>query len=369
MLKYTHSFEISERNMIEKTVNISSPDYIRTSLASALALRFKSGRFYRDVKPYCVNLLLSYPDTCNANCAYCGLARTRPANQGDKSFIRVDWPVLETSKVIERIAKYQQNIRRVCVSMVSHPRAVNDTFNITAAIAQSSPAPISVLIAPNLIDGEGLLKLKRIGADTVGIGLDAASKRVFERTRGKGVKGLLSWENYLDVLAKAVGVFGRDKVSCHIMVGIGETDKELAEVFFNIHELGALIHLFSFYPEPDSNMSKRGRPSLKRFRRVQLLRHLIETDCVKPDALEFDASGKIIGFKASNGKIKEAVESGLPFITGGCCSKDGDIACNRPFGSYRPGEPFRDFPFYPEPHDIINVKKDLRLEEMVKKNV
>lgn len=345
---------------------LSSPEYVRTSLASAIALRFKSGRFYRDVKPYCVNLLLSYPDYCHANCAYCGLARTRPTNLGDKSFIRVDWPVLETSKVIERIAKYQQNIRRVCVSMVSHPRAATDTFNITAAIAQSSHVPISVLIAPNLINEDGLLRLKNIGTDTVGIGLDAASKRVFEHTRGKNVKGPLSWENYLDVLKSAVKLFGRNKVSCHIMVGIGETDWELSEVFFKVHEMGALIHLFSFYAEPDSNMSKRRRPSLKRFRRVQLLRHLIETDCIKPDAVEFDASGKNIGIKGSNGKIKEAVEGGLPFITGGCCSKNGDIACNRPFGSYRPGEPFRDFPFYPEPHDITNVMKEIRMEEIVR---
>lgn len=345
---------------------LSSSEYIRTSLASAIALRFKSGRFYRDVKPYCVNLLLTYPDSCYANCAYCGLARTRPANEGDnKSFIRVEWPVLQTSKVIERIAKYQQNIRRACVSMVSHPMAVSDTFNITTAIAQSSQIPISVLIAPNLINAEGLLKLKNIGTDTVGIGLDAASKRVFERTRGKGIKGPLLWENYWDILKKAVGIFWLNKVSCHIIVGIGETDMELAEAFFKIHEIGALIHLFSFYPEPDSNMSKRRRPSLKRFRRVQLLRHLIETNSIKPDALEFDAAGKNIGIKAPNGKIKEVVESGLPFLTGGCSSRDGDIACNRPFGSYRPGEPFRDFPFYPEPNDILKVTKELCMENLV----
>ncbi|MBI4007814.1 MAG: radical SAM protein [Planctomycetes bacterium] len=359
--------------MIESTN--SYPEYIRTSLASAIALRFRSGRFYRDVKPYCVNLLLTYPDYCYANCAYCGLARTRPANEGNKSFIRVEWPILQTSKVIERIAKYQQNIRRVCVSMVSHPMAVSDTLNITKAISRSSQIPISVLIAPNLINEEGLLKLKDSGADTVGIGLDAASKGVFERTRGKGVKGSLSWENYWDVLGRAVRIFGLNKVSCHIIVGIGETDRELADIFFKIHELGALIHLFSFYPEPDSNMSKRRRPSLKRFRRVQLLRHLVETNCIEPEALEFGASGKNIGIKTSNGKIKEAIESGLPFVTGGCCSRgaqavlgSGDIACNRPFGSYRPGEPFRDFPFHPEPHDITNVRKELHLEEIAVDN-
>ena len=96
-----------------------------------------------------------------------------------------------------------------------------------------------------------------------------------------------------------------------------------------------------------------------------MLRHLIETDSIKPDVLKFDASGKNIGIKASNGKIKEVVEGGLPFIIGGCSCKDGDIACNRPFGSYRPGEPFRDFPFYPEPNDITKITKELCLKSLV----
>ncbi|MFQ5956573.1 MAG: hypothetical protein ACE5KK_02240, partial [Candidatus Brocadiales bacterium] len=50
------------------------PEFVKTSLASALSLRFVSGRFYRDARNFCINLLLSYTDDCRANCAYCGLA-------------------------------------------------------------------------------------------------------------------------------------------------------------------------------------------------------------------------------------------------------------------------------------------------------
>ena len=62
--------------------------------------------------------------------------------------------------------------------------------------------------------------------------------------------------------------------------------------------------------------------------------------------------------------INSAVESGRPFITGGCESKNGEIGCNRPFGSYRPGESFRDFPFQPELEDIIRIKKESRFNEI-----
>ncbi|HCN19196.1 MAG TPA: hypothetical protein DIS73_02740 [Planctomycetia bacterium] len=202
--------------------------------------------------------------------------------------------------------------------------------------------------------------------DYLGVGLDAASERVFELTRGSRVRGPLSWEDYINTLQSGVEVFGHKRVSCHIMVGIGETDKELAECFSHVHAMGTLIHLFSFYPEPHSGMSRRKRPTLKRFRRAQLLAYLVEQNLVRPHELQFDSRGKLVRIKDYLREIiSEVVESGRPFVTGGCSGRDGDIGCNRPFGSYRPGESFRDFPFQPEPGDITRIKRELRLDELL----
>lgn len=354
---------------------MQSPAYIKTSLASAMALRFVSGRFFRDARPYCINLLLSYTDDCRASCAYCGLARTRPT--GEDSFIRVDWPILETKETIQRIVRYRDSIRRVCISTVFHPRAVEDTLliarEIIGAARRATPTgiPLSVLITPGLFGRVEMERLKTIGVDTLGIGLDAASKRVFERTRTEGVKGPLSWDVYLSALRDASQIFGPGKVSCHVIVGIGETDKELSKIFFHLKGVKAMIHLFSFYPEPHSLMAKRRRPSLKRFRRAQLLCYLVENAMVTPESLDFDEKGKLVRIRETcrdrllGLSITKAINSGRPFLTGGCPSSNGDIGCNRPFGSYRPGEPFRDFPFYPSEKDILRIKKDLLLEEIL----
>jgi len=346
---------------------MQSPTHIKTSLASAIALRFVSGRFFRDARPYCINLLLSYPEDCKASCAYCGLARTRP--QGEDSFIRVEWPVLETRETIQRIARYRDNIRRVCISTVFHPNAVDDTLSIAKQIvgatrrATPTDVPLSVLITPGIFGRGEMERLKALGVDTLGIGLDAASKRVFHRTRAGGVDGPLSWEVYLTALNEASEIFGPGKVSCHIIVGIGETDKELSNIFFHIKSLKAMIHLFSFYPEPHSLMARNRRPSLKRFRRIQLLSYLVEKDMITPKALEFDAKGNLKQIRSLS--VTEAINSGRPFLTGGCPSRNGDIACNRPFGSYRPGEPFRDFPFLPTVEDICKIKKELSLDKIL----
>jgi hypothetical protein len=40
------------------------------------------------------------------------------------------------------------------------------------------------------------------------------------------------------------------------------------------------------------------------------------------------------------------------------------MACNRPYGSYRPSEPFRDYPFRPRPADLADIRRQLALEEI-----
>ena len=48
-------------------------------------------RMHRCACTRCLNLLLTYPEGCRANCAYCGLARHREADRdyADRNFIRV----------------------------------------------------------------------------------------------------------------------------------------------------------------------------------------------------------------------------------------------------------------------------------------
>jgi biotin synthase len=82
-----------------------SPDYVRISMASAIALRMRSGRFSRDFDFGGINLLLNYQEGCLSDCGYCGLARTRPGTYADKSFIRVDWPLVRTDDLMERMAQ------------------------------------------------------------------------------------------------------------------------------------------------------------------------------------------------------------------------------------------------------------------------
>jgi biotin synthase-related radical SAM superfamily protein len=126
----------------------TSPEYVRISMASAIALRLRSGRFTRDFPFGGINLLLNYDEGCLSDCGYCGLARTRPGAYADKPFIRVEWPLVRTDDLVDRMAQREATLTRLCISMVTHGHAYCDTCDITQRIAQRVRTPLSILVAP-----------------------------------------------------------------------------------------------------------------------------------------------------------------------------------------------------------------------------
>ncbi|MHC4248762.1 MAG: hypothetical protein ACYS9X_06495, partial [Planctomycetota bacterium] len=138
-------------------------------------------------------------------------------------------------------------------------------------------------------------------------------------------------------------------------------------------DLGAVTHLFSFFPEKGSALEGGRQPGIGHYRRVQLARILINDgygngtgDGKRASARDmvFDGDGRVTGFGVDDAALERAIASGLPFRTSGCPGKtvvDGiEVgACNRPFANCRPGDPIRNFPFQPDPDDIAQLRREL----------
>jgi biotin synthase len=343
-----------------------SPDYVRTSTAAAMTMGFTPGRFYRDARLYCVNLLLTYEEGCSARCAYCGLSEGRliPGHGEDQSFIRVDWPIVPLDDVIKRLGGDQSShVERVCVSMITNLRARDDTLDIVARLKPAAER-ISVLITPTIVDEGWLRELKLAGADMVGIAVDAATPELFDKLRGSGVGGPHDWGEYWRTLGEAVTVFGRMNASIHLIVGVGETEREMVDTMAKAHGMGARVHLFSFFPEERSQMEDHPQPPMGQYRRIQLARYLIEHDLAESRAITFDGDGRITGFGVPAEKLESIVDLGLPFMTSGCPGRTMENACNRPFANDTPAQAemglMRNFPFQPDEEDIRRVKAQLR---------
>lgn len=345
-------------------VALESPEYVRTSLGAAIALGFEQGAFHRDAEAYCVNLLLTYADGCKASCAYCGLSRSREGRYEAKSFIRVKWPTVRVSDAAERISqpgRVRSEIRRVCVSMITHRRAATDVVSVARVIRAASDVPISGLLTPTLLAPTDLCDMKEAGIDRIGIAVDTATRELFETWRGQGARGPHSWDRYWAALEESVAVFGRWMVGCHFIVGLGETEQEMAAAIQKAHDMGVLTHLFSFYPEHGSSMAGHRRPALSSYRRVQLACYLINREIAGYERFSFDGVGAISDFGIARQDLLAVVETGWPFVTSGCPGKNGEIACNRPYANERPGEPIRNYPFLPEDFDLADIEAQLGL--------
>ena len=222
---------------------------------------------------------------------------------------------------------------------------------------------ISVLISPTLIRHEdSLVAMKKAGADRVGIAIDAATPQLFDQLRGTGVGGPHQWNHYWDVTHMAVSVFGRFYVGIHLIVGLGETEKEMVDAIQHGQDLGATTHLFSFFPEKGSPMEKHSSPPLGQYRRIQLARWIINESLGSAGQMKFDEQGRLIDFGM---EIESLVRIGEPFMTSGCPGRDGKVACNRPYGNERPSGPIRNFPFMPEAEDIEEIRNSWNIRQNV----
>ena len=343
---------------------LPSPEYVRISVAAAMAIGLRPGLFFRNATCDCVNLLLNYPEGCYANCTYCGLARERPGLAQDNTFIRVGWPVYPTDRVVQAIVESDARVGRVCIAQVQDKRAYPDLLDIAGRLRRRSSVPISALVSATLLDEEKLLRIRDTGVDIVGVGLDAASEEVFSRTRGRGARGPHSWSQHWDIIRLARKHFGPLKVNCHVIVGLGETDEELIDLFCQVRAEEIAAYLFSFNPEPGTDMAEVPRAPISRLRRIQLTKYLIEERGLPREAIAFDEAGGLLRVHAPVALIEECVNAGTPFMTNGCPDRAGKMACNRPFGSYRPGEEFRDYPFQPTEDDIAVIRSEAAFDEV-----
>jgi biotin synthase len=353
------------------TPHMRSPEYVQMSTAAAITLGIMKGKMYRCECTRCLNLLLTYPEGCRANCAYCGLARHREAERdyADRNFIRVDWPAVPMERVVDIVARDGEKspFHRMCISMITHPRSDADTVSVLKAwTARVDPAaiPVSILSNPTTMTREDVKRLRDLGSDIFTVALDAATPDIFDRTRGKGVQSPHSWSKYWEILMDAREIFGAQKFGAHIIVGMGETEYDVLSLVQKLVDLGGHSHMFCFFPEKGSLMDHLPATPRDQWRRVQLGRYLIDYRGVRVENMKFDGEGRAIDFGLPQGELDAVIDAGIAFRTSGCPGKFAEdiSACDRPYGDSPPSN-IASFPFQPNKRDIGKIRRQLRIVE------
>jgi biotin synthase-related radical SAM superfamily protein len=260
---------------------------------------------------------------CLMNCAFC--AQARDSQAGALNLSRVIWPEFALADVLDRLpeAVTQGAIRRGCLQVTVTAGAFEQALGIVRAVKAASGLPFDVAILPR--DIEQVQQLLAAGADHIGFGLDAASERVFRRVKGG------SWRRALDLVEETAGALpGRGAV--HLIVGLGETEREMVERIQWAHDRGLTVGLFAFTPVRGTHLADRPPPELATYRRMQAARWLVVHGWARAEEMAFDEGDRLVRWAAPVPIGAEA------FRTSGCPD------CNRPFYNEQPSGPLYNYP-------------------------
>jgi biotin synthase-related radical SAM superfamily protein len=334
-----------------KPRNATFPQQIRVSTGSAIVLGLLEGKL--DAEPTTAYLMTYHAGKCTANCGFCPQARTSESKA--ELLSRVAWPAFSTRTVLGQLMKAvrEKRIRRVCVQALNYPEAISQVCAFVSALKRQVSVPVSVSCQP--LNSENMWRLVEACADRIGIALDAATERLFDRVKGASAGGPYKWQDELLLLRVAVGIFGEGNVSTHLIVGLGETEKEATVAVQECVDLGVLPALFAFTPVRGTALARNPQPMLDMYRRVQVARHIIVNGLARIEDMRFDGEGRLDDFGVSEPMLLSVVDSGNPFLTSGCPS------CNRPFYNEKPGGPLYNYPRAIRPGELKAIKRDLKL--------
>jgi biotin synthase len=185
------------------------------------------------------------------------------------------------------------------------------------------------------------------------IALDAATEQIFEKTKGTKRGANYTWSKHKNGLQEAVNVFGKGFVSTHLIVGLGETEKQLCQIIQWCVDSGIKPGLFAFTPIKGTLLENNPPPQLSHYRRVQVAHYLLTKKITVIDKIDFDKMEKITGFGVSKQNLIKIIKTGEPFCTSGCPD------CNRPYYNEKPRGPFYNYPRPLLPKEVEKEKKVL----------
>ncbi|ASJ14907.1 radical SAM protein [Thermococcus radiotolerans] len=308
---------------------------VRVSYGTAIAMGLVRARML--ARPTTAYLMTYHDGRCRNNCAFCPQARKSRADL--KKLSRITWPAFDVEEVVEALPAGR--FARICLQTVDYPGLVSDVLELLD-LFHPLGLPVSVSITP--VDRETLEEFKSRGVDYIGVGLDVASERLYP-----GIKdSLYSWDEMWRFTRDVIEVFGDGKAFIHLIIGLGETDREAVETIWRAYSMGAWVSLFAFTPIRGTRLENAKPPSLARYRRIQVAHYLIKEGLVTPEDFEFDESDSLIGFGIEREKLAELIPPEV-FATHGC------PGCNRPYYNERPKKEPYNFPESPERDYVMRV--------------
>lgn len=277
---------------------------------------------------------------CSANCAFCAQARASSAKANQLS--RITWPSYSLDKIINALIELNSNqpFHRLCIQTLCSPKLFENLTQLVSLFRSHLPnIPLSIALPP--MKAKQFQALYDQGVDRVAVSLDAVTPRLFNEIKGTGVKGPFSWKHHFRALNSARSIFGPDRATTHLIIGLGETEHQVVNLIHQLVNKSITVGLFPFTPILGTPLANRERPTLQQYRRIQLALHLLQNRLVTLDKIQYNSTQDITKFGLPREILVDIIARGKAFQTTGCPS------CNRPFFTEQPGGPIFNYPEAP----------------------
>lgn len=285
-------------------------------------------------------------ERCSHDCSFCPQAQNS-SSRADM-LARVTWPGYEQDEVLAGVAQAfaVDKLKRACLQVVNSPDALRETTQFLRELHSRSAVPVCVSCAVGTLEAVG--ELLNQGADHVSIALDAACERVFTSHKGG------SWAQKRTLLEKAARSFP-GRIATHLIVGLGETEKEMLSTVQEMLDLGVTVALFAFTPVRGTRLENLAPPALDQYRRIQAARYLMLKGLTRMEQMEF-SSEKLTGFGVDRERWQALLAHGEAFRTSGCPD------CNRPYYNEKPGGVTYNYPVPLTPEQARQALVDLKMD-------
>ncbi len=281
-------------------------------------------------------------EKCSSDCAFCTQARNSKSNA--KFLSRVSWPEFGEEMIRKnlKVAINKRKIKNVCFQLTNSENAVEKAIEFRERF-NGVDVPFCISCNGNKKTIEILIKN---GFNKVCISLDACSEKIFKKIKSG------SFEKNYSLLINSGKRFP-GKIATHLIIGLGETEREAVELIHNLLEENITVGLFAFTPVKGTRLENKKQPEIGTYRRIQAALYLLKNKLIEFEKMEFNETGKLVDFGINKKRLEKYLSDGRAFETSGCEN------CNRPFYNERPGGIIYNYPRTLNKEEIAKAKYEL----------
>ena len=217
---------------------------IRISLASASVLGLNASETM--IRP--TTLYLLHGRVCSGLCSFCPMS-CQYTQKSMRKVSRVTWPEIDIIELEQALKTVPHDIKRICLQGVRGGE--EEIIRIVSFLKEKSSLPISVSVYVEDLDF--IERLVAAGAQRIGIAVDAANKEVFKRVK----KG--DFNKRIALIKEASKRFS-GRITSHIIVGMGETEKDVFDLIRCFYDNNVTTGLFAFTPIRGTEMENHSAP-------------------------------------------------------------------------------------------------------------